>query len=237
MISRCYFQRAYSTRIIAILIAISASGANAQQFPATSELQFQVEAAPKPKPDVERAKKLSDMRARKGDRPDSEVRESPAGDVYRPDGPRFPPSTMRPGERHPPMNLPAMRPPFADLDVQSKTLDQLMESPIVKKLLGLMEQNLELKAQLRIQQIEMEHRLMASELKLNSERERAEIALNRAREMQERTERQIKESLVEREELRAHNERLKRELEEMHRVNESLREEQRRAQEVIEQKH
>jgi hypothetical protein len=211
-------------------------------------IQVQVhEADARPNPSADGKRRVVEERElhepSRGDRPRPPVSRDAAG----PDR-AGPPRRMNPPALHaPPTGQPGGRPPFAfamarpagdDLETQFKALDRLMESPTVKQMLQLMQENVELRAQMEIQKIEMRYQAELNELRahLQAELGQAERTVAESHGLRERSEREIHEAHAARQELMEVNHRLERELEARDRENQSLREERHKLEESFEQR-
>lgn len=99
----------------------------------------------------------------------------------------------------------------AGLEQQIASFDRLMESDTVKRILRLMEENMELRSQLEIRDAQVKAEMEIHEFRIEQMRQDAERSMQEAREMQQRAEQEIREA----HDIREHSER------ELHRAHES----------------
>lgn len=97
--------------------------------------------------------------------------------------PAAPPASPMPGMRpHAMMWTPARG---SDLDDQAEALDEIFETEIVTRMLELMQENFELKAEMKVKEVETRAQMEIAELKLGFAREQLEV---RDRELDRRAE-------------------------------------------------
>ncbi len=106
-------------------------------------------------------------------------------------------------------------------------LDQLLDSPVIRKLLELKEENMELHAERRIAEVEMQAKLELSEMRLQHAHEQLERAMLQVNESREQAQREMREA-EERREQAEHQ------LREAHEMREQAERQQREAHEVRE---
>lgn len=83
-----------------------------------------------------------------------------------------------------------MGPPWAR---ELESFDRLLDSSAVRKVLQLMEENLELRMQLKVQQVEMEARQRLADLEVGHLKRDAERMMEQARDLQRQAEQKMRE--------------------------------------------
>lgn len=86
------------------------------------------------------------------------------------------------------------QPPAQDFQHQIAIVDEVLSSDVVQRMLGLMEENVELKASLEMAKAEMHAEMEIQELRAEFAMEKAQQMMERAHEMQEAAEREMREA-------------------------------------------